>query len=113
MMHGLLFVLTARDLFPRLVRKGGRAVEIGVFRGEFSQYLLQVLEPNELFLVDQWSLAWREYNPFPDTPAYLEKLSNEIRNYVGSENVDEGLADAYRQGWERLKGREGGGNDKG
>lgn len=104
-MNGFFFTLSNRDLFPRLMRKGGFAVEVGVFRGDFSQFILETLEPDALVLVDQWSLAWREVHPFPDTPPYLEKLIRDIKStFAGGENVNEGLGEAYRQVCERFKG---------
>ena len=103
-MRGFFFTLANRDLFPRLARKGGRAVEIGVFRGDFSQFILEVLEPEELVLVDQWSLPWSEINPFPDTPVYLEKLLRDIKEVVGTEDINQGFADAYPIVCERFKG---------
>ena len=102
-MRGFFYTFATRELFPRLARKGGRAVEVGVFRGDFSQFIFDALEPEELVLVDQWSLQWSEINPFPDTPVYLEKLFRDIKEVVGTEDINQGLADAFRIVCERFK----------
>lgn len=34
--------------------KGGRAAEIGVWEGKFSQKILQICQPDELHLIDPW-----------------------------------------------------------
>ena len=39
------------------VPKGGIGCEIGVFAGEFSQYLLKHTEPKKLLLIDAWELV--------------------------------------------------------
>jgi hypothetical protein len=43
-----------RALFLQRMRKGGLAIEIGVWRGEFSRKILDVLEPTKLCLIDPW-----------------------------------------------------------
>ena len=40
--------------FLRRMPKGGQAVEIGVWRGEFSGTILRVLQPDNLCLIDPW-----------------------------------------------------------
>lgn len=39
----------------RILPRGGRGVEVGVWRGDFSEVLLHALEPEVLDLVDPWS----------------------------------------------------------
>jgi len=46
-----------RLLLPKLPR-GAVAAEIGVFRGEFTDHILRVTEPNELHLFDGWWEMW-------------------------------------------------------
>ncbi len=46
--------VTGRDVLLLHMPKGGSGVEIGVWRGEFSQILLDRLQPEQLSLVDPW-----------------------------------------------------------
>lgn len=43
-----------RAQFLHRMPKGGLAIEIGVWRGEFSRQILDTLAPTELFLIDPW-----------------------------------------------------------
>lgn len=43
-----------RAQFLQKMPKGGLAIEIGVWRGEFSRKILEVLEPKKLYLIDPW-----------------------------------------------------------
>jgi len=43
--------------------KGGICVELGVWRGEFAQHILSILNPQKLYLVDPWqSQSDEQYN---------------------------------------------------
>ena len=46
----------ARRWITRYAKRGGIGAEIGVFRGHFSEVLLNELAPKRLFLVDAWEL---------------------------------------------------------
>lgn len=43
-----------RDFLFDLLPRGGRAIEVGVFDGDFSERILALNEPSELHLVDPW-----------------------------------------------------------
>lgn len=43
-----------RRTFLTRLPKGGVAVEIGVWKGEFSPTILELIEPSQLFLIDPW-----------------------------------------------------------
>ena len=43
-----------RRTFLSRLPKGGIAVEIGVWQGEFSPTILKLIEPSQLFLIDPW-----------------------------------------------------------
>ena len=47
----------ARDDLLGMLAPGGTGVEIGVWRGEFSQRILELAKPQELHLVDPWIFA--------------------------------------------------------
>jgi hypothetical protein len=46
--------LTTRAELLKLVPKGGVMVEVGVFRGEFSQMILDECQPKKFYMVDIW-----------------------------------------------------------
>jgi hypothetical protein len=45
-------------------------IELGVFRGEFSRYILQIVKPRALHLVDVWWTEFGEY--YPDWGSYTD-----------------------------------------
>lgn len=47
----------ARTQLLRLMPKHSVCAEIGVWKGEFSQRILEIVEPSQLFLIDPWSFA--------------------------------------------------------
>jgi len=44
-----------RQRFLQKLPKGGLAIEIGVWKGEFSSTILELLEPDTLVLIDPWT----------------------------------------------------------
>ncbi len=48
------FFDTRRDMVAALVPTGGVIAEIGVFEGEFSEYMWKTLKPSRMYLVDTW-----------------------------------------------------------
>jgi hypothetical protein len=46
-----------RRVFLGRLPKGGTAVEIGVWRGEFSKTILEIIGPQKLYLIDPWASA--------------------------------------------------------
>ena len=44
-----------RRKFLQKLPKGGLAVEIGVWRGEFSSTILELIGPDKLVLIDPWA----------------------------------------------------------
>ncbi len=44
-----------REVFLSRLPKGGVAIEIGVWHGDFSVQILKALEPEKLFLIDPWA----------------------------------------------------------
>jgi hypothetical protein len=50
----MLVVLFDKTEFLRMLPKGGRWAEIGVFRGDFSETILRECKPRELHLIDPW-----------------------------------------------------------
>jgi hypothetical protein len=59
-----------RREFLRLLPTGSVGAELGVFKGEFSRDILQVVRPKELHLVDAWWLLYGEF--YPDWGDYTD-----------------------------------------
>jgi SAM-dependent methyltransferase len=62
----LFFILGDRVDLIRQLPKGGVWAEIGVYRGDFSQKVLEVCSPSEFYLIDNWKFELTEHNPFTD-----------------------------------------------
>ncbi len=50
----MLLVFTTREKLLYLLPKGGDIAEIGTFRGDFAQQILDISEPSHLHLIDPW-----------------------------------------------------------
>jgi hypothetical protein len=57
------FQFVTREEFLTLLPALSVGMELGVFKGEFSEQILEVVEPRELHLVDCWWLGYGEYYP--------------------------------------------------
>lgn len=62
----MYFIMSNRIDLLRLIPQRGVWTEIGVYRGDFSQNVLEICNPSELVLIDSWAYALAEHNPFPD-----------------------------------------------
>lgn len=56
--------------YLELLAKGGIGAEIGVFRGEFTPFIIRVTRPKELHLIDGWWELYGEH--YPDWGAYTD-----------------------------------------
>jgi hypothetical protein len=52
-----------RKDFLRKLPKKSVGLELGVFKGEYSEQILRIVQPRELHLVDMWWVAYGEYYP--------------------------------------------------
>lgn len=52
-----------REEFLEILPKRSVGIELGVFKGEFSEQIIQVVRPRELHLVDVWWTQYGEYYP--------------------------------------------------
>src|SRR5262245_60338975 len=59
-----------REDFLRLVPEGGVGAELGVFRGHFTRFLLEIAAPRRLHLIDSWWVAYGDF--YPDWGAYTK-----------------------------------------
>lgn len=59
-----------REDFLKLLPQQSVGVELGVFKGQFSEHILKIVNPRELHLVDVWWTVFGEY--YPDWGVYTE-----------------------------------------
>jgi hypothetical protein len=62
--------LALRRVFLRLLPTGSIGAELGVFKGEFSRQIIQVVRPKELHLIDVWWYLYGEF--YPDWGEYTD-----------------------------------------
>lgn len=74
---GNLQVLTSRDVLLEVLPKNGIVAEIGVNKGEFSQKILELNQPQQLHLVDAW-----------DSERYHDGLKKGVENAFASQILD-------------------------
>ena len=69
----------------RLVPPGGIGLEVGVFRGCFSESICEIAKPRKLYLVDPWTLSgetfgWgKEYTCFGTLETAVARRETELR----------------------------------
>jgi len=74
----------ARQWILDFIPRGGVGAEIGVFRGHFSERILEVNKPRKLYLVDPWTLigeyfSWSDdYTNFGRLPTSVAKREVEL-----------------------------------
>lgn len=70
-----LFKKKRREDFLNILPKHSVGVELGVFKGEFSEQILKKVQPREFHMIDVWWHTFGEF--FPDWGAYTDygKLS--------------------------------------
>jgi hypothetical protein len=64
--------LGKRKRILRYARRAGVGLELGVFRGLFSEALAQELQPRTFYLVDPWTKLGERFPWRPDSPLTLE-----------------------------------------
>ena len=70
----------------KTIRKGGNGVEVGTWRGDFSQSLLQMLKPARLSLIDPW--------PVDDPKTSKKLLPRDHNGDLQGLNTDEAPAES-------------------
>ena len=69
----MYFVLSDRNALIQLVPKNAVWAEVGVYKGDFSQIVLDTCNPSQYYLIDNWKFDPGEHNPFQET---TENFSN-------------------------------------
>lgn len=73
-------VVPNRKTLLKQLPKGGICAEVGVFRGDFSQKILDELQPEKLYLIDMWEGFIDGYDSSENKKYVEERFANEIRN---------------------------------
>ncbi|WP_139459739.1 class I SAM-dependent methyltransferase [Aeromonas veronii] len=84
-----------------------KACEIGVHRGDFSDFMLRQIPLNSLYLVDKWSSQEivNNFSPFDEMPFYItDRLDGELMNsfFDGSPYEQETIEKHYQYTAERF-----------
>lgn len=84
-----------------------KACEIGVHRGDFSDFMLRQIPLNNLYLVDKWSSQEivNNFSPFDDMPFYItDRLDSDLMNsfFDGSPYEQETIEKHYKYTAERF-----------
>jgi hypothetical protein len=74
----VFFVMSDRNRLIEQFPKHGRWAEVGVYRGDFSQKIMETCAPSELYLIDNWEFAIMEHNPFTDETENFAGFSGKI-----------------------------------
>jgi hypothetical protein len=74
----LFFVMGDRNRLIEQFPKHGCWAEIGVYRGDFSQKILDTCAPMKLYLIDNWKYEIQDHNPFADEPRNFSAFSGRI-----------------------------------
>lgn len=81
-----------RDFLLKMMPKNSICAEIGVYKGDFSKSILQIVKPKKLVLIDKWM-----YIPHIDTENYAEILHQKffdrlyttvLKNFNDKPNVE-------------------------
>ena len=96
---------------PRLIAlqqapKGGIAVEVGVHKGEYSDRILEVVQPRKLHLVDPWKLsadpahATSWYGPKSSQAELDARHDDVVRKFA--DRIAQGVVEVHRGTSERV-----------
>ena len=71
--------ITNRDELLNKITKGSNVIELGVDRGQFSERILDIIEPTELHLVDLWNSTSKRYGSNEEAET-RERIKNHSLN---------------------------------
>lgn len=74
----MYLIMSNRDGLVAQIPPGGTWAEIGVYRGDFSQKILDICRPSELWLVDNWKFEIVEHNELGDAGENFAAFSGKI-----------------------------------
>ena len=62
----LYLVMTDRNGIAGLIPKHAVWAEVGVYKGDFSQFIVEHCAPSKYYLIDNWRFDVRDHNPWDD-----------------------------------------------
>ncbi|MBS0534441.1 MAG: class I SAM-dependent methyltransferase [Proteobacteria bacterium] len=74
----MFFVVGDRDRLIEQYPRNQVWAEIGVYRGDFSQKVVDICKPAEYYLIDNWTFEIKDHNPFPDEAENFGGFSSKI-----------------------------------
>lgn len=80
--------LANRCWILELLEPGGVGMEVGVFRGRFTELILEIAKPRKLYLIDPWTLGgetfgWgKEYTNFGTLPTAVARDETRLRTQL-------------------------------
>lgn len=72
-----------RTDFLEILPKNSVGVEIGVFKGDFSKKILEIVKPNQLILIDPWWLLGKTWNFSLINRSTLSGYKNVLKTFEG------------------------------
>ena len=92
-------LLGRRRIVARFLPKQAVGAEIGVFKGDFSQSILDVLQPQKLYLIDPWIVnddprvanSWYGPNSGNDMPSIMQDVVSRFQT-----QIDAGIVEVMR-----------------
>jgi len=94
-------VMTDRNGIVGLIPGGKVWAEVGVYKGDFSQIVIDRCSPAKYYLIDNWRFDVSEHNPFDDT---TENFSN-FRGRVHWEHYGDDPNAHQEQNYQNVKAR--------
>ena len=74
----MYFIMASRNELIGLIPQKAVWTEVGVYRGDFSQKILEVCDPSEFTLIDTWAYIPDMHSPYPDISENYAAFSGKI-----------------------------------
>ena len=74
----MFFVFCTRDDLIKHIPKGAVWAEVGVYRGDFSEKVVNLCQPSALHLIDNWRFDIEEHNALGDTSINFSAFAGKI-----------------------------------
>jgi hypothetical protein len=74
----MYFVMGDRSALAKLLPANSVWAEIGVYRGDFSNYVLENCSPREFCLIDNWDFELADHNPEGDEAEHFKGFAGKI-----------------------------------
>ena len=74
----MYFVMTDRNGLIGFIPKNAVWAEVGVYKGDFSQIVLDTCAPSRYYLIDNWKLDIKEHNPFEESTENFSAFAGRV-----------------------------------